>query len=87
MGEFLEASGAIELGRGYETKALIINAGFNKLERVQHFLARGVEVNSRDRSGTTALMRASMSGGPKVVNLLLKKGADVNAKNKDGWTA
>ena len=43
-------------------------------------------VNKRDGSSTTALHRAAENGHEAVVRLLLEKGADVKAKNKDGRT-
>ena len=36
---------------------------------------------------TTPLMRAAKRNNADVVNFLISKGADVNAKNKKGWTA
>jgi len=42
----------------------------------------------KDNLGKTALMLASWENGHKeVVKLLIKRGADVNAKDKDGETA
>lgn len=37
--------------------------------------------------GGTALQRASANGSVDIVDILLKKGAPVNASNKEGWTA
>jgi uncharacterized protein len=37
--------------------------------------------------GITPLIHASASGRVEVVKLLLQKGADVNAKTRDGETA
>jgi hypothetical protein len=46
-------------------------------------------VNQRDGDGWTALHRAADGGHEAVMRLLLKKGADVEAKTNDeyGWTA
>src|SRR5262249_51060934 len=46
----------------------------------------GVDVNARDADGNTPLLLAAIYAGPECVELLLKKGADVNAKNKLGAT-
>src|SRR5262249_37444843 len=44
----------------------------------------GVDVNARDADGNTPLLLAAVYAGPECVELLLKKGADVNASNKFG---
>ena len=41
----------------------------------------------RDAHGETALTVASEEGDPKVVKLLLDKGANINAQQNDGHTA
>ena len=43
--------------------------------------------NAADKNGVTLLMRAAKAGNDWDVNLLLKNGADVNLRDKDGWTA
>lgn len=47
----------------------------------------GVNINSRDRRGTTALMSAASKGNARVVDILLKAGADATLKNYKGETA
>lgn len=39
------------------------------------------------RSGRTALMNAALRGHADIAQILLAKGADVNAKTSSGWTA
>lgn len=41
----------------------------------------------RDAAGRTLLMYAAKDGNEKEIKLLLKSGANVNLKDKDGWTA
>lgn len=41
----------------------------------------------RDAAGRTLLMNAAKDGNEKEIKLLLKSGANVNLKDKDGWTA
>ncbi len=67
---------------------LIIAASNGKLKAVEFLLARGADVNVRDKSnGATALIVAAREGHLQVVDLLLKKGADVNASDSAGNTA
>ena len=51
-------------------------------------LADGADPNTKDpQSGSTLLATASLMGHTDVVALLLKHGADVNARSQDGGTA
>jgi len=59
----------------------------NEIEWVKTFLKAGIDPNTKDNDGWTALMKAAENGHKEVVELLLKNGADVNAKDNDGWTA
>lgn len=43
--------------------------------------------NETDASGCTLLMRAAKSGNEWQVQRLIEAGADLNLKDKDGWTA
>jgi len=47
---------------------------------VRAVLAKGVDVNTKFRYGTTALLYAAQKGNLEVVRVLLDHGADVNAK-------
>ena len=48
---------------------------------------QSVNVNARDVYRETPLHYASSHGHVDIVNLLLKKGADINARAKNGSTA
>ena len=50
-------------------------------------LQSGVDPNSQDGDGVTALMHAAMKGSDDVAGLLLKYGANVNLKDSNGATA
>lgn len=57
-------------------------------------LINDIDVNYKDEYGFTALMWASFHDIPQtnhdipqIVDELVKKGADMNAQNNDGWTA
>ncbi|MEM7016942.1 MAG: ankyrin repeat domain-containing protein [Pseudomonadota bacterium] len=55
-------------------------------DRVLPFLERGDNVNVRDYKQKTPLHRASQAGFLKITELLLKHGADIEAKSKGGDT-
>lgn len=46
----------------------------------------GANINIQDGYGMTALMHATMSGHTEIVNVFIKAGADVNAKNNGDWS-
>ena len=62
-----------------------INIG--NLSDVQLAISNGASINSRNKFGETALMKASYHGHFKIVKYLIENGADVNAKSKIGTTA
>ena len=49
-------------------------------------LDHGIDVNSGDSTGQTALHRATRRGDEEMIRLLLKKGGDVDSLNDDGRT-
>ena len=51
------------------------------LQRLQSFLAAETAVDLRDTRGNTPLMHAAAIGSIQAMHVLLKAGADVNAKN------
>jgi hypothetical protein len=55
-------------------------------EILQLLLAKGVDVNSRTRNGTTPLHTAVLYNRYEVAEMLLKKGAEVDAKSSSGAT-
>ena len=57
------------------------------IKAVKQHLAVGTDVNTKDNfTGYTPLHRAASNGLKEIVELLLAKGADVNAKNDGGFT-
>jgi uncharacterized protein len=46
----------------------------------------GVDVNATNKDKDTALHGAAYRGANAIVQLLFEKGADLNAKNNNGWT-
>ena len=54
------------------------------LEMAKTLLKRGVDVNAKNRFGSTALMEATMCGNLEVIQLLVKFGADPSMADNDG---
>lgn len=56
-------------------------------ELVALLLASGANVNARDSSGWTPLMRACNAGAFEVALMMLEHGAEPHARNDEGYTA
>lgn len=67
--------------------ALIEFTGKGLLENVTHLLDSGVDVNSEDSYGVTALIEAAWTSQSEVLQLLLDSGANINAMSASGATA
>jgi Flp pilus assembly protein TadD len=71
-----------------ESKAMLCDAASKaNLAVIDALLDCGIDINSRDATGATALMRAAMVGQTQVITVLLRRGADVHAVNSLGRTA
>ncbi|MBQ7607068.1 MAG: ankyrin repeat domain-containing protein, partial [Desulfovibrionaceae bacterium] len=56
------------------------------VQAVKTYLAKGTDVNTKNKDKDTPLHWAARNGYTEVAKLLIDKGADVNAKNEDGHT-
>jgi hypothetical protein len=67
------------------TREMIKAAKSGDVKKVSDLLAQDATlINARDTDGSTPLHCATWKGNQEVVALLLKAGADVNAKNNNG---
>ena len=58
-----------------------------KSKSLLNLLADGMPIDAREPgSGDTMLMCATHSGNPSVIKTLIRRGADVMARNNRGWT-
>lgn len=56
-------------------------------EIVELLLRNGVDINSKNKNGSTALDIAVEKGFGKIVEILMQSGADPKVENKNGKTA
>ena len=61
--------------------------GVGNLQAVKQHLAKGLDINAKNKDGVTALQIATLLGQYEIAELLVQKGADVNTKANDGTTA
>lgn len=92
-GDFDGARKAIEQGADLEAKdpgtgASVLHYAVMRgnPEILQLLLAKGVDVNSRTKNGTTPLHTAVLYNRYEVAEMLLNKGAEVDAKSSSGAT-
>lgn len=65
---------------------LMTAARHGTLEAVKMLIGYGAEISSGDDKERTPLIYAA-TASRQMLNLLLLRGADINAKDQDGWTA
>jgi len=70
-----------------ESRDFVLATRYGQEGVVQKMLRDGIDVNSRDELGNTALIAAAGQGHEDLVALLLSHGAEINAQSNDGTTA
>ena len=68
----------------YSSPVFLASAEAGRTAVVRLFLQAGIDPNSADRSGVTALMHAAGRGDLPMMDMLLKAGTAVNARTPDG---
>lgn len=89
MMELLLNHGAgLEYGSGISKRtAFMFAADDKKYESMEYLLEKGANINAKDHSEETALIKEAFWGRPKLIQLLLTHGADISLKNHYGWDA
>jgi ankyrin repeat protein len=67
-----------------QTALMYVVHGRGNEEALLMLIEHGAKVNAKDHKGRTALMHAARYGRLEVVQLLVKRGADVSAVDNDG---
>jgi len=75
---------AASVAKGADLIAAVENG---KPKRVQQLLDAGVNVDSFNETGETALMKAAWTGRTDMVTLLLSHAPRINRQSREGWTA
>jgi hypothetical protein len=67
---------------------MIAAMGNSNLEVINYLLSLGIDINTKNNQGDTALIKAaSLTSEPKIIEALLTAGADPTIKNLDGTVA
>ena len=77
----------LELGVIWNDEAFLEQAKEGDLAVLELFLKGGMDLETRDRSGATALMYAASNGHVEATSLLIEEGAHVNAQDHLGRRA
>ena len=72
---------------GKELKTFMAAAENGQTKKIRKYIEEGVDVNTKDELGNTALMLASKWGRTGTVKLLIEGGASIHLKNSKGETA
>ncbi len=77
----------LELGVIWDDEVFLEQAKEGDLAVLELFLKGGMELETRDRSGATALMYAALNGHVEAASLLIDEGAHMNVQDNLGRRA
>ncbi|XP_065562011.1 protein phosphatase 1 regulatory inhibitor subunit 16B-like isoform X2 [Artemia franciscana] len=69
-----------------DTIRLLEAAARNDIDEVRRLLEHGVDPNSKNEDGLTALHQSCIDNNEEMLLLLLRSGANVNAEDTERWT-
>jgi ankyrin repeat protein len=72
------------VSKGAKVSVLHLAAYRGDIDKVRSILEKGTNVDVRDKAGHTSLFYAASAGQLHVIEFLISKGADVNAKDNRG---
>lgn len=75
------------LNRAVLNGELIEAVVMDDIKSVENLLARGADVNGRDKQGNTALIFAALYGHIALVKVLIRRQAKLHLVNQDGYNA
>lgn len=64
-----------------------LNLVTGDLNAIQGLIKRGVDIETKDKYGWTALHHSSLNGQMEIVKYLIENGADIEATTQYGETA
>ncbi len=86
VSEFLIEKG-IDIGSrdngGFDALMVASECSKASVNLIKKLLEKGADIHAKSNRGSTALMAAAKIGHPEIVELLVRKGADINARNTD----
>ena len=71
---------------GRDVDVFLAGAASDRIDVLLYYLEKGLDPNSRGKSGNTALIVAAGAGAGSAVGFLLTRKADPDAANDEGWT-
>jgi ankyrin repeat protein len=88
VAEFLINNNAnVSVRYGRQNQSLLHQAArLDSAKLAELLIAKGIDVNAKNRAEATPLSNAASAGNLQVMELLVSRGADVNAKNRMGQT-
>ena len=82
-----KAKGASIRELGVQIDSLHDAATWGDLDQLKGLIAKGTDINARDKEGNTPLMLAASTGHKAIADLLVAEGARIDAKNNKRNTA